>query len=103
MHDHVPAFTITVPEEFYWAVADRCGGEFADSYLFGGVLTARSFMPRTRTGWERLSETGDFCNLLNERGIDLAKPPIYQGPPAWKILGLTNPKAEKTKKRRDYD
>ena len=100
---HRPAFGIDVPEEFYWWVADNCGGSFADSYLFGGEVQGGKFMPRTLTGWERLKDNFTFMGILKKEGMTMVKPRPYDGPPAWEILGLADPGASKGKKRGGWE
>lgn len=101
--DHRPAFPINhaeVPEDFYLAVVEACGGPFADSYLWGGRLINGRFLPRTLTGWEKLTDSGAFQRVLADRKTTLVKPPPYAGPPAWKILGYPDPDEFKPKARR---
>ena len=99
---HRPAFGIDVPENFYWAVEAACGGAFADSYLFGGEVRGGKFIPRTVTGWEKLSENFSFMGVLGKERMTMVKPRPYDGPPAWEILGLADPKADKPKRRKEY-
>ena len=104
--DHEPAFPISVPDEFYWAVEAECGGEFADSYLFGGTVSGGKFVPRTLTGWEKLVDSFGFEKALNAAKLTMVKPPIYTGMPAWKLLGLPDPKnpnGAKGKKRGGWE
>ena len=100
---HRPAFGIDVPENFYWSVEAACGGAFADSYLFGGEVRGGKFIPRTVTGWEKLAENFSFESVLKKQKLTMVKPRPYDGPPAWEILGLPDPKNLNGKKRGGWE
>lgn len=97
---HDPAFPLTVPRDFYNAVADVAGAPFADSYLWGADLYDGKLLPRTQIGWERISERTEVMDVLAKLKVTLVKPPLYRGPPAWRLLGYPDPDAEQPRKRR---
>lgn len=99
MSDHNPAWPLSVPRDFYDAVADECGAPFADSYLFGGAVTGSRFLPRTLTGFEKLNDRPDFHRVMAKLEMTMVQPLPYAGPAARQILGLPDPGEKKGRRQ----
>lgn len=79
MAEHRPAFTVTVPTVLYDKAVELRGGPWADSWLHGGTVSGRGFMPRTRTGHEKLKFDAGFRQILRDLGLTLIEPEPFGG------------------------
>lgn len=73
----MPKLVVTVPHEFYHAMACACGEPYADSYLSGAVVDEGRLLPRTQVAWRRLTENWTAQKVLRDQKVRLVKPPLF--------------------------
>lgn len=79
MTGHRSKFMLTVPQEFFDAVAEATDADFAGTYLPGAVLDGQVLHPWSLTGWGKMKDRWDFVQLLKARKITMVKPTALPG------------------------
>ena len=76
--NETPKLPQTVSYRLWDAMAEACGGPFADSYLSGATETGGKLTTKTQIAFERLSQRGAAMAVLTDLGIELRAPDIAE-------------------------
>ena len=73
-----PKLSLTVTSRLWDAMAEACGGPFADSYLSGATesLDSTTLTTKTRIAFDRLSQRGAAMAVFEDLGIELRPPAV---------------------------